>query len=222
MSRLFLSGGQSIGASAPVLPVNIQSWFPLGLSGLITLLSKGLSRIFSSTTVQNHQFFGAQPSLWSNSHICMRLLENHRFDYTDLCCKVMSLLFNVLSRFAITFLPRSKRLLISWLQSLSTLIWDPKNMKSDTVSTFPPSICHEVTGPEAMIFVFWMLSFKPAFSFSSLTFIKRLFSSSSFSAIRVMSSAYLRLLIFFLAFLILAYVSSSLAFCIMYSAYIVK
>ena len=136
--------------------------------------------------------------------------------------KVMSLLFNVLSRFAITFLPRSKRLLISWLQSLSTLIWDPKNMKSDTVSTFPPSICHEVTGPEAMIFVFWMLSFKPAFSFSSLTFIKRLFSSSSFSAIRVMSSAYLRLLIFFLAFLILAYVSSSLAFCIMYSAYIVK
>ena len=222
MSRLFLSGGQSIGASAPVLPVNIQSWFPLGLSGLITLLSKGLSRIFSSTTVQNHQFFGAQPSLWSNSPICMWLLENHRFDYTDLCCKVMSLLFNVLSRFAITFLPRSKRLLISWLQSLSTLIWDPKNMKSDTVSTFPPSICHEVTGPEAMIFVFWMLSFKPAFSFSSLTFIKRLFSSSSFSAIRVMSSAYLRLLIFLLGSLIPACDSFSLAFCIMYSAYIVK
>ena len=66
----------------------------------------------------------------------------------------MSLLFNVLSRFVITFLPRSKHLLISWLQSLSALILDPKNMKSDAVFTFSPSICHEVTGPDAMIFVF--------------------------------------------------------------------
>ena len=71
VSQLFTSGGQRIGASASasVLPVNIQSWFPLGLIGLISLLSKGHSRIFSRTTVQKHQFFSAQPSSWSNSHI---------------------------------------------------------------------------------------------------------------------------------------------------------
>ena len=71
MSQLFPSGDQSIEASflASVLPVNIQGWFPLGLTGLISLLSKGLSRVFSNTTCQKHQFFGAQPSLWPNSHI---------------------------------------------------------------------------------------------------------------------------------------------------------
>ena len=102
--------------------------------------------------------------------------------------KVMSLLFNMLSRFVITFLPRSKRLLISWLQSPSAVILEPKK-KSDTVSTVCPSISHEVMGPDAMILVFWMLSFKPTFSLSSFSFIKRLFSSSSLSAIRVVSSA---------------------------------
>ena len=71
MSQFFVSGGQSIGASAsaPVLPVNIQDWFPLELTDLISLQSKGLSRVFSNTTVQKHQFFGAQLCLWSNSHI---------------------------------------------------------------------------------------------------------------------------------------------------------
>ena len=71
------SGGQSIGASASasVPPVNIQDWFPLELTGLISLQSKGLSRVFSNTTVQKHQFFSAQPSLWSNSHIHTGLLE---------------------------------------------------------------------------------------------------------------------------------------------------
>ena len=75
--QFFASGGQSIGASASasVLPMSIQGWFPLGLTGLISLKSKGLSRVFSNTTVQKHQFFGAQPSLWSNSHIHTRLLE---------------------------------------------------------------------------------------------------------------------------------------------------
>ena len=78
MSWLFASGGQSIGVStsASVLPMNIQDWFPLGLTGLISLQSKGLSGVFSNTTVQKHQFFGAQPSLWSNSHIHTWLLEN--------------------------------------------------------------------------------------------------------------------------------------------------
>ena len=77
LSRLFASSGQSIGASASssVLPVNIQGWFPLGLTGWISLLSKGLSRDFFSTTVRKHQFFGAQPSFWSNSHIRTWLLE---------------------------------------------------------------------------------------------------------------------------------------------------
>ena len=77
VSQLFTSGGQSIGASASasVLPMNIQDWFPLGLTGLISLLSKWLLRVFSSTRVWNHQFFGAPPSLWSNSHICTGLLK---------------------------------------------------------------------------------------------------------------------------------------------------
>ena len=77
VSQLFASGGQSIGASASALvfPVNVQGWFPLGLTGLISLLSKGLLRLFSSTTVQNLQFFGAQPSLWSDFHIYTWLLE---------------------------------------------------------------------------------------------------------------------------------------------------
>ena len=75
MSQLLTSGGQSIGASASVLPVTIQCWFPLGLTGLISLLSKGLSRVFSSNTVWKHQFFSAQLSLWSNSHIHTWLLE---------------------------------------------------------------------------------------------------------------------------------------------------
>ena len=110
--------------------------------------------------------------------------------------KVMSLLFNMLSRLVITFLPRSERLLISWLQSPSAVILEPRKIKSDTVSTVSPSIYRKVMGPDAMILVFWMLSFKPTFSLSSFTFIKRLFSSSSISAVRVVSSAYLRLLIF--------------------------
>ena len=99
--------------------------------------------------------------------------------------KVMSLLFNMLSRFIMAFLPRSKRLLISWLQSLSAVILKPKKIKSATVSTFSTFICHEVMGLDAMIFVFWMLSFKPTFSLSSFTFIKRHFSSSTFSAIKM-------------------------------------
>ena len=109
--------------------------------------------------------------------------------------KVMSLLFNMLSRLVITFLPRSKRLLISWLQPPSAVILYPKKVKSATASTVSSFICHEVMGLDAMILVFWMLSFKPTFSLSSFTYIKRLFSSSSLYAIRVVSSAYLRLLI---------------------------
>ena len=92
--------------------------------------------------------------------------------------KVMSLLFNMLSRLVITFLPKSKRLLISWLQSPSAVILEPKKIKSrKQCFHYSPSISHEVMGPDAMIFVFWMLSFKPTFSLSSFTFIKRLWKA---------------------------------------------
>ena len=128
VSQLFTSHGWSFGASASVLPINIQGWFPLGLAGLIFLLFKGLSRVFSITTVRKHQFFGAQSCLWSNSHVHTWLLEKPR---CCCCCptlcdpidgsppgspipgilqtirifvgKVMSLLFNILSRFVIAF-----------------------------------------------------------------------------------------------------------------------
>ena len=136
--------------------------------------------------------------------------------------KLMSLLFNTLSSLVITFLPRGKRLLISWLQSPSAVILEPQKIKPVTVSTVFPSIYHEVMGPDAMILVFWMLNFKPTFSFSSFTFIKRTFSCSSVSAIMMGSSAYLRLLIFLPAVLIPACTSSSPAFLMIYSAYKLK
>ena len=133
--------------------------------------------------------------------------------------KVISLLLNMLSRLVITFLPRSKRLLTSWLRSPTAVILEPPKINSDTVSTVSPSISHEVMGLDAMILVFWMLlSFKPTFSLSTFTFSKRLFSSSSLSAIRVVSSAYLRLLIFLPAILIPLCASSSpvLSWCILH------
>ena len=110
--------------------------------------------------------------------------------------KVTSLLFNMLSRLAIAFLPRNKHLLISWPQSPSAVFLESKKIKSVTLSIVSPSICHEVMGPDAMILVFCMLSLKPTFSLSSFTFIKKLFSSSLLSVISVVSTAYLSLLIF--------------------------
>ena len=92
--------------------------------------------------------------------------------------QVMSLLFTGLSRLVIAFLPRRKCLLVSWLHSPSVVILEPKKIKSVTVSIVFPPIHHEIIGLDAIRFIFWMLSFKPAFSFSSFTFIKRLFSSS--------------------------------------------
>ena len=102
---------------------------------------------------------------------------------------------------------------------MAAVIFEPKKIKSVTVSTVYPSICHEVIGLDAMILVVWMLSFKPTFSLSSFTFIKRISSSSLLSAIRVVSSSYLRLLTFLLAILIPAYASPSLAFHMIYSEY---
>ena len=125
----------------------------------------------------------------------------------------------MLSRLVIVFLARSKCLLISWVQSPSAVILEPKKVKSVTISIVSPSFSHEVMGLDVLILVFWMLSFKPTFSLYSFTFMKRLFSSSSLFAIRVVSSAYLRLLIFLPAILIPASASSSPVFRMMYSAY---
>ena len=138
-------------------------------------------------------------SLRSNSHIQTWLMENDRFDYVGLFQQSDIFVSQTLSRFVIAFLLRSKHLLTSWLQSLSAVVLEPKKVKSVTVSTLSPYICHEVMGLDTKILIFWMLNFKPAFWLSSFTFIKRLFSSSSLSAIEVVSSAYLRLLIFLLA-----------------------
>ena len=131
-SQLFASCGQSTGASASasVLPMNIQDWFPLGLTRLISLQSKGLSRVFSNTTVQKRQFFGT-PFLLSSYHIHPYMTTGKTIALTiqSFVGKVMSLLFNMLSRFVVAFLPRSKCLLISWLQSLSTVIFGAQENK---------------------------------------------------------------------------------------------
>ena len=115
----------------------------------------------------------------------------------------MSPLFNILSRFVIDFLPRSKHLLISWLQSPSAVILEPKKRKCHCFY-FSPIYLPWSDGTGCHDLLFWTLSFKPTFSLSSFTFIKRLFSFSSLSAIRVVSSAYLRFLILLLAILISA------------------
>ena len=96
-----------------------------------------------------------------------------------------------MSRFVIAFLSKSKHLLISWLQSPSAVILEPKNIKAVTVSIVSPSVCHEVMGPHAIILVFLMLSFNQLFN-SSFTFITRLFSSSLLSAIRVVCHLHIR------------------------------
>ena len=186
MSQFFISGGQSIGASASasVLPMNIQDWFPLGLIGWISLLSKGIFKSFlhyhnsKASILRPSAFFIVQLS-----HPYMTTGKTIALTRWTFVGRVMSLLFNMLSRLVIVFLPRRKHLLISWLQSPSAVILEPKKMKSDTVSTVSPYISHEVMGPDAMILVFWMLSFKPTFLLSSFTFIKRFFSSSLLSAI---------------------------------------
>ena len=129
MSQLFAWGGQSTGvsASASVLPKKSQGWSAFGWTGWISLQAEGLSRVFSNTTVQKHQFFGTQLSSQSIhdhfSHPYMTTGKTIALTRQTFVGKVISLLFNILSRLVITFLPRSKRLLISWLQSPSAVIF---------------------------------------------------------------------------------------------------
>ena len=210
LQRIFLAQGSNLGLLH-------CSFFTIWASRKAPLHSRGRSRVFSST-VWKLQLSGISllygPSAHIHTHDFWKTTALTRRTFVG---KVMSLLFNTLFRFVIAFLPRSKCLLISWCQSPSAVIMESKKIKSIVVPIVSPCICHEVAGLDAMIFVFWMLSFKPAFSLSSFTFIKRLFSFS-FSATRVVSSAYLRLLIFLLAILISACDSYSPIFYMMYSA----
>ena len=106
-----------VSASTSVLPMNIQDWFPLGWTGWISLLSKGFLRVFSNTTVPKHQFFHAQLSYSPTLHPYMTTGKTITITRWTFVGKVMSLFFNMLSSLVITFLPKSKRLLISWLHS---------------------------------------------------------------------------------------------------------
>ena len=150
VSQLFTSGGQSIWASvlASVLPMNIQDWFPLGLTDLISLQSKGLKSL-----LQHHS--STASILWCSAFFMAQL--SHPYMTTGYTIaltiwifvgKVMSLLFNMLSRFIIAFLSKSKCLLISWLLSVFSVFLEPLKIKSDTASTFPASICYKVMGPD--------------------------------------------------------------------------
>ena len=221
MSQFFASGGQSlrVSASASVLPMNIQEMISFRIDWLDLLVVQGtlkslLQHHSSKISILRHSAF----IIVQLSHLYMTTRKTIALTRWTYVGKVMSLLFNMLSSLVIAFLRRSKHLWISWLQSPSAVILKPPKIKSVTVSTVSPSIFHAVMGPNAMILVFWMLNFKPNFSLSSLPFIKSLFSSSLLSAIRVVSSAYLRLLIFLLVILIPACASSSPAFLMMYSA----
>ena len=133
--------------------------------------------------------------LYGLSHPYVTTGKTKALTIQTLVGKVMSLLFNMLSRFVTAFLSRSKHLIISWLQSPSAVVLEPKKIKSVIDFTFSPSIFHEVMEPDAMILVFWMLSFKPAFPLFFQPHQEAL-SSSSLSTIKVVSSAYLRLLTF--------------------------
>ena len=167
MSQLFVSCGQSIGVSAStsVLPMNTKGLISFRMDWLDLLAVQGTLK----NLLQHHSskasilrcsaFFTVQLS-----HPYMTTGKTIALTRQTFVGKVMSLLFNILSRLVITFLPRSKHLLISWLQSPPAVILEPPKIKSVTVS---PSICHEMMGPDAMILVFWMLSFKPTFSLKS-------------------------------------------------------
>ena len=148
MNRLFASGGQSIeaSASASVLKMNIQGWFLLGLTGWSPCCPKDTQE--SSPTPQ---FKSINPTVLSLLYgPALTFVHNYwktiALTRQTFVCKVMSLLFNTLPRFVIAFLPRSKRLLISWLQSLSAVIFGPKKIKSVTVSIVSPSIFHKLMG----------------------------------------------------------------------------
>ena len=177
MSQFFASGGQRVGVSAStsVLVMNIQDWFPLGWTGWISLQPKGLKSHLQhhsskASILQHSAFF-----LVKLSYLYMTTEKTIALTRWTFVVKVMSLLSNMLSRLVITFLPRSKRLLISWLQSPSAVILEPPKIKYVTVSTVSPSVCLEVMGLDAVILVFSVLSFNPTFSLSSFSLPSQFF-----------------------------------------------
>ena len=132
------------------------------------MLSKGLSRIFSSTTIQKHQCSSALSLLYvPNLKSACDYWKNHSFDLLTFVGNVMSLIFNTVSKFVIAFL--------LWLHSVSTLILEPKIMKSGTIVTVSPPICHQVMGPDALILVFLDVEVFILFYFFSFQFLKKLF-----------------------------------------------
>ena len=160
MSQLFPWDDQNteVSALASVFPTSIQGWFDL-LAVQGTLRSLLQHHSLKASVLQCSALFPVQ---LSQPYVTIgKTIALTRQTFVG---KVMSLLFNMLSRLVIAFLPRSKCLLISWLQSSSAVVLEPKKIKSVTVSIVSPSICHEVIGPDAMILVFLMLSFKPDFS----------------------------------------------------------
>ena len=137
---------------------------------------QGTLRNLLSSTIPKNQFFSAQVFFMIQlSHTYMTVGKIINLTIRTFVSKVMSLIFNILSRFVTAFLPRRKRLLMSWLQSPSTVILEPKERKFANASTFSPSICYEAMELDIMILVFWMVSFKSAFWLSFFTFINRFF-----------------------------------------------
>ena len=165
MSQLFAWGGQSTGVSFSIIPSKeIPGLISFRMDWLDLLAVQGtlkslLQHHSSKASILLHSAF----FIVQLSHPYMTTGKTRALTSWTFVDKVMSLLFNMLSRLVITFLPRSKRLLISWLQSPSTVILEPPKIKSATVSTLSPSICHEVMWLDAKILVFWMLNFKPGF-----------------------------------------------------------
>ena len=155
MSQFFTSGGQSIGASASVsvLPINIQDLFPLGWTGWISLLQGTHKSLFQHHSSKASILWCSAFYIVQLSHPYMTIGKTIALTRQTFVGKVMSLVFNMLSRLVIPFLPRSKHLLISWLQSSSAGILEPKKIMSHCFHC-SPSIFHEVMGPHAMILGF--------------------------------------------------------------------
>ena len=221
ISQFFTSGGQSIGvsASASVLPKKTQGWSPLGWTGWISLLSKGLKRLLQRRSSKALILLCSVFLIVQLSHPYLTTGKTIVLTRLNFDGRIMSLLFNMPSRLVIVFIPRNKHLLISWLQSPSAVILEPpRNKVCQCFHCFPTYLpwsdgtrCHDLS--------FLNVEFKPTFSLSSFTFINRLFSPSSLSAISLVPSAYLRLLIFLPAMLTPVCASSSPAFQMMDSAY---
>ena len=150
MSQFFTSGGSSIGVSTSVLPMNIQDWFPLGWIFWISLQSKRLLSLLQHHSSKASIIWHSAFFIVQLSHPYMTTGKTIALTRQTIVGKVMSLLFNILSSLVRAFLPRSKCLLISWLQSPSAVILEPKKIKLVTVSIIFPSICHEVIELDAM------------------------------------------------------------------------